>query len=136
MGEWSRQWNKNIDIMVKKKLPVMEQFKGLQKFGPDLDDAEQLQDEILELKKKATQMKQDMEAKVKSLESLLSALEKKADEFDGVRSKLEKTLSKKTDKDEEDVMDALNGLGGGLNRIDALLKSARTGACKAEIIVK
>ncbi|MGE0384117.1 MAG: hypothetical protein AB7Q97_05255 [Gammaproteobacteria bacterium] len=131
MGKWNKTWLGNIDRLIDLKVPVDKQFSGLQKFTSELDDAEALSDELLEIKEKALALVKERDRKVAEMKQLVSSIKSKVDNYDKARLQLLKVMAKDENDEGEE---ACKSLGIALNQIEALVKDPA--AMKFDITVK
>ncbi len=131
MGKWNKTLMKGVDALIKLKVPVDKQFPGLQKFAADLDDAEELSDALLEMKKTAEALAKERDQKVAALKNLAASLNSKIGALDKAREQLERVMEK---DDNEDGVEALKDLSVAMNQIEALTKDPK--ALKFDIQVK
>jgi hypothetical protein len=99
MGALNRTFMTNINNLIKIKVPVQAQFKDCQTFATNLDKAEELNNELIELKNKALALKKEVEAKQTALKNFVTAAKSKIAEYDKNRESLLKVMTKDQNKD-------------------------------------
>ena len=119
MGALNKTFMTNINNLIKIKVPVQAQFKDSQTFASNLDKIEDMNNELLDLKKKALEMKKDVETKQGALEKYIAAVQSKINEYDKNRESLLKVMQK--DKNNDGV-GACNGLWTALNQVEGYTK--------------
>jgi hypothetical protein len=119
MGKWNQLWMTGINTLIKLKVPVQTQFKDAQRFSTNLDEAEELNNELLEIKAKAETLKKERDQKHQALKSLIGAINSKIPDYDKSNANLLRVMEK--DKN-NDGRNACIQVQGGLNRVDGLVK--------------
>jgi hypothetical protein len=108
----------NINTLIKLKVPPA-QFPDAQGIAGKLDDVQGLNEELLDIKKKALELKKQAEAKQGELEKVIAAVKGKIPTYDTNRENLLKVMTK--DKNAAGI-GACNGLGVALNQMEGYTK--------------
>lgn len=119
MGSLNKTFMTNINNLIKLKVPVQAQFKDCQTFATNLDKAEELNNDLIELKKKALEIKKEIETKQAALKNFVTAAKSKVAEYDKNRESLLKVMTKDKNKD---GITACTGLGVALNQVEGYTK--------------
>jgi hypothetical protein len=110
-----------INGLIKLKVPVNAQFKDTSTFLSNVDKLEELNLELMELKKKALQIKTEVDTKQAAMEKFISAIEAKTGEYDKARESVLKVMQK--DKNSEGA-GLCSGMGVALNQIEGYIKAS------------
>jgi chromosome segregation ATPase len=131
VGALNKTFMTNINSFIKLDVPVQAQFKDSQTFSSNLDKIQELNEEILEIKKQAEKLATDCETKQTALRGYITAVTSKIDQYDKSRENLLKVMK----KDENSAgIAACNGLGVALNQVEGYTKDPI--GLKVEITVK
>ena len=119
MGKWNEQFMKGVNDLIKLKVPVQAQLKDVQTFALNLDAAEKVNNELLDIKTKIEVLLKDKATKQEALKKYFSAIQTKIPEYDKARNNLTNVMKKDKNAAGET---ACNALLGGLNRVEGLMK--------------
>lgn len=122
-GGFSRMWIKSVDMAIDAGVPV-EDFKGVQAFGSNVDQLEKLNDKLVEYRESVESARKELAESLKAGAKAQADAEKFANTIRSqskMYRKAAENIEKLMKKDGNDkAAKACNAMQGGLDGIEAL----------------